>query len=679
MVMERLTFGRDSQSQRSLILGCAVLAFSFVIVGVIYIGSTSPDVITKLRVYVNPEAARICGLARCGFSDCLAALGLIGFAACLYRARIKAKFEDQAKVDDCSLGLNEIWHLSYALHAFVVVCICVFGILSKRIAINPEFGILIELTPAEVSENDSVSAGRKVSVVPSNKKSPRGHSAVRSVVVQKTGAASHVVAKLPVSVKSFTKKDTAAPSVIAEVKAKSEALSMNGSEITNESQAVLPLATGKAYPRSFIVPNFETSLGNISSTDNTCAPLQLSESTFDGLSGNDSETEMGFDRTLFLPTYFSSGETFGVLSRNSVLGESFEVIPEALPIEAVQQQSDEEERESTRKRPERFSNVAPVLVRILSTDSGGLPLLAKRRRGVDISMVPPVPHRVSNLQDCLGMLAVPNVPNNDYVQKQDSEPKELKPTASRDWAEFATKAQARIYRRWYPPKICTSSPSEPIVSFSIASNGEVLNVRLKKSSGIGILDMSAIKAIEAASPLGALPQASKDTVAAEFTFTYGELGRLTPKYDRRLTPHAALDQDLSQDLLDVGSRDVCQLGQHLTSRVARVWSGPRNRGSVTMRFELGRDGSVSELTITQSSGNLLNERAAETALMNAGFAGFVDAPKKYGGYAIHDLGSFFDRLNCDSITAECQFLGDDWSADRIQTRILEVVPKRAKK
>lgn len=91
-----------------------------------------------------------------------------------------------------------------------------------------------------------------------------------------------------------------------------------------------------------------------------------------------------------------------------------------------------------------------------------------------------------------------------------------------DWGPYMADLQRRIKRQWYPPKDLESRTVK--VMFKVHRDGQMSNLRLLKSSGIGIADQAAMKAVEAAAPFRSLPAGAGDDVDIEFTFDYNVFG-----------------------------------------------------------------------------------------------------------------------------------------------------------
>lgn len=88
---------------------------------------------------------------------------------------------------------------------------------------------------------------------------------------------------------------------------------------------------------------------------------------------------------------------------------------------------------------------------------------------------------------------------------------------------YADLIRQRVGEKWRTQDVPPSVQSAPIlsVSFRILRNGEVRDLRLLRSGGNYLLDQSAMRAIQEASPLPALPREfERDVANVEFQFQF---------------------------------------------------------------------------------------------------------------------------------------------------------------
>jgi TonB family protein len=87
-----------------------------------------------------------------------------------------------------------------------------------------------------------------------------------------------------------------------------------------------------------------------------------------------------------------------------------------------------------------------------------------------------------------------------------------------DFGPYMADLQRRIKHEWYPPR--GNETKRVVAQFKVHSNGALSDVKINKSSGIPICDAAALKAVESAAPLKALPSGAPENVDIQFTFDY---------------------------------------------------------------------------------------------------------------------------------------------------------------
>ena len=91
------------------------------------------------------------------------------------------------------------------------------------------------------------------------------------------------------------------------------------------------------------------------------------------------------------------------------------------------------------------------------------------------------------------------------------------------WGPYMTALEAKIKRNWHPPK--GDQSKRVVLLFSIGRNGELLSVKVSKSSGSPENDKAAISAVQMSAPFRALPpEYTGRSVDIDFTFDYNVLG-----------------------------------------------------------------------------------------------------------------------------------------------------------
>lgn len=87
-----------------------------------------------------------------------------------------------------------------------------------------------------------------------------------------------------------------------------------------------------------------------------------------------------------------------------------------------------------------------------------------------------------------------------------------------DFSAYMAELQRRIKKNWFPPK--DGESRKITVQFKVALDGAMSDLRVTRSSGLGLCDQAAVSAIEHAAPFRALPKDAQDSVDIEFTFDY---------------------------------------------------------------------------------------------------------------------------------------------------------------
>lgn len=93
-----------------------------------------------------------------------------------------------------------------------------------------------------------------------------------------------------------------------------------------------------------------------------------------------------------------------------------------------------------------------------------------------------------------------------------------------DFVPYMRDLQKRIKAKWEPPK--GNESKRVIVLFKIAKNGELLKIRIFKTSGVFAVDNAALKAVKDTAPFKPLPKEFKGkSIDIQFTFDYNVLNK----------------------------------------------------------------------------------------------------------------------------------------------------------
>lgn len=94
---------------------------------------------------------------------------------------------------------------------------------------------------------------------------------------------------------------------------------------------------------------------------------------------------------------------------------------------------------------------------------------------------------------------------------------------SPQWGPYMRALEAKIKQNWHPPK--GDQSKRVVLLFKIGKNGELLSVRVSKTSGSPENDQAAIRAVKMSAPFRALPpEFTGSSVEIDFTFDYNVLG-----------------------------------------------------------------------------------------------------------------------------------------------------------
>jgi len=72
--------------------------------------------------------------------------------------------------------------------------------------------------------------------------------------------------------------------------------------------------------------------------------------------------------------------------------------------------------------------------------------------------------------------------------------------------EYITVIEKKVRRNWHPPELTMRKRPKVVVSFRIDRRGRVSEINVEKSSGISLVDRSAMSAVKDASPIEGFPK-----------------------------------------------------------------------------------------------------------------------------------------------------------------------------
>lgn len=522
----RLTaWANDPDARRQVILGGAVLLLTSIVVGLVHVASTTPELVTKLRFYVNPESARICSLARLWFAPCVAISGFIGCVACLVQASGEAR-KTKAKCQSL-VDLQEASHWSHLMHATILAFICLMGIVSRPIAHVPTKSIVLEFTAIDSTSSVQPEAGKGRAVKP-----------VRNTRLQRQGrqhdrkpkfAPSKVVAPTSV-VSSAAKPDslyTRIPAPPPEIPSVSiEAVAQIEKPIGQPTPRAPEPAVELSSPLTLsdfmdwdVDPNMPPRNGCWGPTQSSLPTKSSAGETIIERSKRDREASIarmqsnfGFNQARYLTNVYGSGEAFGLISKEGALEETFG--------ETFGDESD------VLQSVTKFALFEPDKQSTFYTNtvwSWNKPRF-KEPPSASPDMTPPGPHRVRHIQN-LGM-AQPEIPLKGASENGitcPGPPARDDDDACGHFGPFLRSLRKQIYRHWIPSK--EAVPRNTAVLFSVSKQGVMTDLMLDKTSGSSEFDAACLRAVEAAAPFMQLPNCAPDSVDIRFSFDRNVLFR----------------------------------------------------------------------------------------------------------------------------------------------------------
>lgn len=91
------------------------------------------------------------------------------------------------------------------------------------------------------------------------------------------------------------------------------------------------------------------------------------------------------------------------------------------------------------------------------------------------------------------------------------------------YREYLEALESRVKRRWRAPMVQSGKKPMVILFFWVDRMGRARDIKVEQSSGIGIVDRSALSALTEASPFGPLPEGFEgDRLGVHYTFVVGE-------------------------------------------------------------------------------------------------------------------------------------------------------------
>ncbi len=183
------------------------------------------------------------------------------------------------------------------------------------------------------------------------------------------------------------------------------------------------------------------------------------------------------------------------------------------------------------------------------------------------------------------------------------------------WEPYMIALERKIKNNWTPPKSDISK--RVVVVFEIAKDGKLLSSKITKSSGNKKADRAALDAIIISEPFKPLPSEFKgESVPIEFTFDYNILGPKTLT-NNTTASHTTDFQYNNSDyvyrhnvtLLTKSEQTnplIDDYVKYISKKIEENWKqplvfGPNKTLYSCLRFNIHKDGSISDIGIVRSS------------------------------------------------------------------------------
>ena len=218
-------------------------------------------------------------------------------------------------------------------------------------------------------------------------------------------------------------------------------------------------------------------------------------------------------------------------------------------------------------------------------------------------------------------------------------------TKSPQWGPYMKELEAKIKSNWHPPK--GDQFKRVVLLFSIGRGGELLSVKVQKSSGSPESDKAAQTAVQMSAPFRALPSEYKGkSVDVDFTFDYNVINpttKLTPLYDTTTV------EDVNQTTPEVHPAQWNAYLKMADTRIKNNWNPSKidNSKMISAKFTVEKNGEITNIRFTRLSGIKELDNAALDAIKKA--SPLEPLPKEFTGKNV-DIDYFFVKHNIVSKT-----------------------------
>jgi len=250
----------------------------------------------------------------------------------------------------------------------------------------------------------------------------------------------------------------------------------------------------------------------------------------------------------------------------------------------------------------------------------------------------------------ISVLSVAFAENTNILKSDYEKDADLIIENSDNWEPYMQYVEHKIKSSWTSP---VEKVSKQIVTkITIAKNGELLDIKIIKSSDNKHVDESAISAIRKSAPFKPLPKKYKgDSIPIEFTFDYKTMNdttvynssdnQLYSSENKKLSLKNNRDIYIEQVNYDKSQQEKTNSTinwhpymQKLDKTIKRNWKSPAitESRSVTVQFKVNKNGEFSDINILKSSNDKQFDESAIAAVRNS--SPYEPLPDQFKGVAV---------------------------------------------
>lgn len=178
-----------------------------------------------------------------------------------------------------------------------------------------------------------------------------------------------------------------------------------------------------------------------------------------------------------------------------------------------------------------------------------------------------------------------------------------------DYSNYMSVLSRNVKQRWdKPPFDNVTKSTKTVVQFSIDKKGNLLSLKVSRSSGFREIDLSAERAIRDAAPFAELPPGADSKVDIQFTFDLNKYDSAAPPSAKSVAAPASSVSRQKFSATPYPFSQVTTYVEMLGERLEKNWHA--QSAPVTVIFRVSDRGDVSGLQVYSSSGDTrLDEKA----------------------------------------------------------------------